>query len=127
MGRTIARRLGYGREVPPKNLLKVYGLIFVIALVAVVIVTMIVMASGAHAGNHAEDKVDTVDRDSLVRIQVRAPTRVVVLMNGRPKGQTPLMLLVPRSDSPVEIAVTLGGRSVTKQVTPRQDSVLDFP
>lgn len=124
MGRTIARRLGYGREVPPKNLLKVYGLIFVIALVAVVIVTMIVMASGAHAGSHAKLEVD---RDSLVRIQVRAPQRVAVIMNGHPKGQTPLMLLVPRSETPVELSVTLGGRSITKQVTPREDSVLDFP
>ncbi len=129
MVRTIARGLRYGGEVPPKNLLKIYGLMFVIALIAVVIITIAVLASGASSATTGTTGTTgtTIDRDSLVRIQVRAPQRAPVMMNGRAKGTTPLMLLVPRSATPVMISVSLGGRTLTKQVTPGDDSVLDFP
>ncbi len=126
MERTIARGLGYGPEVPPKNLLKIYGLMFVIAVIAVVIVTIVVMATGASGGT-TDPTHPQVDRSSLVRIQVRAPKRATVVMNNRPKGQAPIMLLVPRSDTPIDISVTLGGRVLTKQVTPHEDVILDFP
>ncbi len=125
MGRTIARGLGYGDDVPPKNLLKVYGLIFAIGLAIVVVVTLIVISTGV-TGAHKPARPE-VDRASLVRVQVRARQRVEVTMNGRPKGMTPVMLLVPRSETPLEVAVTLGGRVLTKQVTPRADQVVDFP
>ena len=126
MRRTIARGLGYGREVPQKNLLKIYGLMFVIAVIAVVIVTIVVMATGASSAT-TDTSHTAVDRSSLVRIQVRAPKRATVVMNNRPKGQAPMMLLVPRSDTPIDISVTLGGQILTKHVTPHEDIILDFP
>ena len=66
------------------------------------------------------------DRD-LVRIQVRSfPAFMPVIMDGSPKGKTPIMLVVERSDEPRVITVNVRGQAVTKKVVPADDMVVDF-
>ena len=120
MGRTIARGLVYGRDVPPKNLVKIYGIAAGIVLVAIVAVVMLVIGSGS-------SPTKLPSRGDLVRVQVRSfPAMQRVLMNGHEEGKTPKMLLVPRSDRPLAIQVWFGANPITKQVVPQDDQVVDF-
>jgi hypothetical protein len=120
MERTIARTLVYGRDVPPKNLVKIYGIAAGIVLVAIVATVMLVIGSG-------KTPTKLPSRGDLVRIQVRSfPARQRVLLNSHDEGTTPKMLLVPRSDQPVTVEVWFGQSPVTKQVVPADDQVVDF-
>ncbi len=120
MGRTIARSLVYGRDVPPKNLVKIYGIAAGIVLVAIVVTVMFVIGSG-------KEPTQLPSRGDLVRVQVRSfPAMKRVLLDGREQGKTPKMLLVPRSDHPIELQVWFGPEPVTKQVVPTDDMVVDF-
>jgi len=120
MERTIARGLVYGRDVPPKNLVKIYGIATGIVVVAVVVVVMLVISSGTQP-------TKLPSRGDLVRVQVRSfPAMKRVLLNGHEEGKTPKMLLVPRSDQPIDVQVWFGPNPVTKQVVPKDDQVIDF-
>jgi hypothetical protein len=106
--------------VPPKNLLKVYGIMFGVALVAVIAVVMIVIATG-------DSTKHLPSRGDLVRVQVRSfPAMQPVQLGTHPEGKTPKMLLVPRSDDPIAITVIMNGKPVVKQVVPDDDKVVDF-
>jgi hypothetical protein len=120
MERTIARGLVYGRDVPPKNLVKICGIATGIVVVSVVVVVMLVISSG-------KEPTKLPSRGDLVRVQVRSfPAMKRVLLNGHEEGKTPKMLLVPRSDQPIDIQVWFGPNPVTKQVVPQDDQVVDF-
>jgi hypothetical protein len=120
MERTIARGLVYGRDVPPKNLVKIYGIAAGIVVVAIVVAVMLVISSGTQP-------TQLPSRGDLVRVQVRSfPAMQRVLLNGHEEGKTPKMILVPRSDQPLEIQVWFGPNPVTKQVVPHDDQVVDF-
>jgi len=106
--------------VPPKNLVKVYGILFGVALVAVIAVVMIVLGT-SDSTNHLASRGD------LVRVQVRSfPAMQPVQLGTHPEGKTPKMLLVPRSDDPIEITVMMNGNPVVKKVIPDDDKVVDF-
>lgn len=110
----------YGRDVPPKNLVKIYGIAAGIVLVAIVAAVMIVIGSG-------KQPTKLPSRGDLVRVQVRSfPAMKRVLLNGHEEGKTPKMLLVPRSDHPINVQVWFGQSPVTKQVVPDDDQVVDF-
>ena len=120
MERTIARGLVYGRDVPPKNLAKMAGIATGIVVVAVVVVVMLVISSGTQP-------TKLPSRGDLVRVQVRSfPAMKRLLLNAHEEGKTPKMLLVPRSDQPINVEVWFGPNPVTKQVVPSDDQVVDF-
>ena len=86
---------------------------------AIVVAVMVKIGSGPR-------EVRPQDHD-LVRIQVRSfPAYMPVTMDGHPKGKTPIMLLVERSDAPRVITVEIEGHPVTKKVVPADDMVVDF-
>ena len=107
--------------MPPKNLFKVYGILFGVALVAVIAVVMIVIGSADSSTKHLPSRGD------LVRLQVRSfPAMQPIRLGNHAEGKTPKMLLVPRSDDPIEITVQFGRNPVVKNVIPDDDKVIDF-
>ena len=90
-----------------------------IVVVAIVVAVMVKIGS--------EPRVDRPKDRDLVRIQVRSfPAYMPVAMDGVPKGKTPVMLLVERSDDPRVITVNIRGQAVTKKVVPGDDMIVDF-
>ena len=86
---------------------------------AIVVAVMVKMGSGPR-----ETKPQELD---LVNIQVRSfPSFAPVSIDGHPRGKTPTMIKVPRSDQPREITVNMHGHVQTKQVVPQDDMVVDF-
>jgi hypothetical protein len=89
-------------------------------LVVVVTVVMIVIATGSSTKQ-------LPSRGDLVRVQVRSfPAMQPLRLGTHSEGKTPKMLLVPRSDDPIEITVQFGQNPVVKQVVPDDDKVVDF-
>lgn len=86
---------------------------------AIVVAVMVKIGSGPR-----EVRPQELD---LVNIQVRSsPSFAPVSLDGRPKGKTPAMIKVPRSDQPREITVNIHGQALTKKVVPADDMVVDF-
>ena len=86
---------------------------------AIVVAVMVKIGSGSH-----EVRPQELD---LVNIQVRSfPSFAPVSMDGHPRGKTPTMIKVPRSDQPREITVNMQGHVQTKKVVPQDDMVVDF-
>jgi hypothetical protein len=105
--------------VPSKNL-KVFG--FVVG--TAVIVAIVIAVLGIIA---AEPRDHTPDPEDLVHIQVRSsPAHVELMMNGHREGPTPVMLHIPKSDTAIELAVTLHGHVITQRVVPDRDRVVDL-
>ncbi|HEY0253977.1 MAG TPA: hypothetical protein VGC41_20745, partial [Kofleriaceae bacterium] len=72
---------------------------------------------------------DKMQQGEMARLQIRSdPSRMEVLYNLEPHGKTPLMLVVPRSDTAVDLKVRFPhGHVVTKSVIPNVDhQVVDF-
>jgi hypothetical protein len=87
--------------------------------VAIVVAVMVKIGSGRH-----EVRPQELD---LVNLQVRSfPAYQPVSLDGHPRGKTPIMLKVPRSDQPREITVNMQGHLQTKKVVPQDDMVVDF-
>jgi hypothetical protein len=104
--------------VPPKNLAR-WFIAGGVVVVAIVVAVMVKIGSGSH-------EVGPQELD-LVNIQVRSfPSYAPVSMDGHPKGKTPMMIKVPRSDVPREITVNMQGHVQTKKVVPDDDVVVDF-
>lgn len=86
---------------------------------AIVVAVMVKIGSGPR-----EVRPQELD---LVNVQVRSfPSFAPVSMDGHPRGKTPIMMKVPRSDQPREITVNMQGHVQTKKVVPQDDMVVDF-
>lgn len=86
---------------------------------AIVVAVMVKIGSGPR-----EVRPQELD---LVNIQVRSfPSFAPVELDGHPKGKTPMMIEVPRSDQPREITVNMNGHVQAKKVVPADDMVVDF-
>jgi hypothetical protein len=104
--------------VPSKHLARwfIAGGVVVVAIVVAVMVKI-----GSQPREVRPQELD------LVNVQVRSfPSFAPVSMDGHPRGKTPIMLKVPRSDQPREITVNMQGHVQTKKVVPQDDMVVDF-
>jgi len=104
--------------VPPKHLAR-WFIAAGVVVVAIVVVVMVKIGSQPR-----EVRPQELD---LVNIQVRSfPSFAPVQIDGHPKGKTPMMIKVPRSDQPREITVNMQGHVQSRKVVPADDMVVDF-
>jgi hypothetical protein len=104
--------------VPSKHLAR-WFIVGGVVVVAIVVAVMVKIGS--------EPRVIGPKDLDLVSIQVRSfPAYMPVAMDGHPRGKTPIMLEVPRSDVPRAITVKIHGHEQTKTVVPQDDMVVDF-
>ncbi|MFT3694248.1 MAG: hypothetical protein QM831_13970 [Kofleriaceae bacterium] len=94
------------------------------ALVVVGVVVAVMVSIGT-----SKPRVELPAEKDLARLQIRSdPSNMEVLVRGHAEGRTPKMVLVPRSDTPIPVAVMFAhGKVITKNVVPNLDhQVIDF-
>lgn len=123
MGRTIAPDRGvWSSAVTPKHLKRVVIAASIVIIVGVITAVAVVMSGGAKSTQRSGPP----EGADLVEIEVRSKPRARVYYNLRDVGLSPVTLHVPRSDKPIDLAMSLKGRSLIKHVIPDHPQTVDF-
>ncbi|MEO8550627.1 MAG: hypothetical protein ABI678_11660 [Kofleriaceae bacterium] len=105
----------------PKHLKRVVIAASIVIMLGVVTAVIVVMSGGTKSAQHGPPS--TAD---LIEIEVRSNPRARVYYNLRDVGLSPVTLHVPRSDQPIDLAMSLKGRALIKHVVPDHPQTVDF-
>lgn len=94
----------------------------IVAILGVVAIAVVVIAGGSNKPQHDERR----ETAGTVEIEVRSKPRAHVYYNRVDVGLSPVTLHVPKSDVPIDLAMSLKGRSLLKHVVPDHPQTIDF-
>jgi len=94
----------------------------IVIVLAVVTAVVVVMSGGTKSTQH-DGPPQGAD---LVEIEVRSKPRAHVYYNLRDVGLSPVTLHVPRGTTPIDLAMSLNGKSLIKHIVPDHPQTVDF-
>jgi hypothetical protein len=122
MVRTIAPDRGvWSSAVAPKHLKRVVIAASIVIMLGVVTAMVVVMSGGTKSAQHGPPA-----SADLIEIEVRSKPRARVYYNLRDVGMSPITLHVPRGTTPIDLAMSLKGKSLIRHVVPDHPQTIDF-